>query len=314
MVKLIHKERIAEGSTRRFLDGRRNDVAPRKHMVAKFRESHHMVAKLFAIGLKGTEIAARTGYGENWLAQLHNDPAFQELLAKYRDLDTQLFLEGRDEFYSLATKNMIQAERQLSDKMDELDTEGEFLPTRELISVVADRADRFGYGKRETKFNVNVDFADALQRAIKRSGKTIEGHVTEGLGGMKTISSSERAGTEGSTPFSQDVSSSASNLESEVPHARSSLLAPSEVVPSVPQTGPMPSGVPGDLREAGHSSHEEAGQMGAVGTSQHLHAAPPSLGSAAGLTPSARSVGAPQRELVRPGAVEPRPLRRRLLG
>lgn len=254
MVTFVHKERIGEGSTRKFLDGRRNDVPNRKGLVEKFRESHHMVAKLFAAGLSNLEVAAKTGYSTQYIAMLHNDPAFQELLAKYRDLDTQLFLEGRDEFYSLATKNMIQAERQLSDKMDELDTEGEFLPTRELISVVADRADRFGYGKRETKFNVNVDFADALQRAIKRSGKTIEGQVSEGLGGMKTISSSE-------------------------------LLAPSEVVPSVPQTGPMPSGVPGDY-----------------------------LSSAAGLNPSARSVEAPQRELVRPGAVEPRPLRRRLLG
>lgn len=274
MVKLIHKERISEGSTRRFLDGRRNDAPLRKGMVAKFRESHHIIAKLFARGLKGNEIAARTGYAPSWLAQLHNDPAFQELLAKYRDLDTQLFLEGRDEFYSIATKNMLQAERQLSDKMDEADSEGEILPTRELISIVADRADRFGYGKRETKFNVNVDFADALQRAIKRSGKAIDGTLNEGLGGMKLLAS------EGpSTP--------------------------------VPQAGLEPSRVPEDLREAGHTSSNQP-----RGWAQQPLTSSSSLspGSAGELPSFGRSGEALQREVVLPGAVEPRPFRRRLLG
>lgn len=237
MVKLIHKERIAEGSTRRFLDGRRNDVPLRKGIVAKFRESHHVVAKLFAAGLKGQDVAARTGYAPNWIAQLHNDPSFQELLAKYRDLDTQLFLEGRDEFYSLATKNMIQAERQLSDKMDEADEESETLPTRELISIVADRADRFGYGKRETKFNVNVDFADALQRAIKRSGKTIDGTVTEGMGGMKLL-----ARDEGPSPVPQSgsVSSLALGDQSQVDGVEGGYFGsnPSPVVSGKPDRAP----------------------------------------------------------------------------
>lgn len=271
MVKLIHKERVAEGSTRKFLDGRRNDVPLRKGMVAKFRESHHMVAKLFAAGLRGTEVAAKTGYSESTIAHFHNDPAFQELLSKYRDLDTQLFLEGRDEFYSLATKNMIQAERQLSDKMDEIDEEGEFLPTRELVSIVADRADRFGYGKRETKFNVNVDFADALQRAIKRSGKVVDGN--EGLGGMK-------------------------------------LLAQSEGPCRVPNSDMKPSLAPEDQNPQGC---QEAGQLEAVGTSQHLHAASPSEGSAGGRLLPQRSVEASQRGVVLPGDVEPQPLRRRRL-
>lgn len=274
MVKLIHKERIAEGSTRRFLDGRRNDAPLRKGMVAKFRESHHIIAKLFAAGLKGNEIAARTGYAPNWLAQLHNDPAFQELLSKYRDLDTQLFLEGRDEFYSIATKNMLQAERQISDKMDEADSEGEILPTRELISIVADRADRFGYGKRETKFNVNVDFADALQRAIKRSGKAIDGTLNEGLGGMKTIS----------TP---------------------PLLASSTANTTVPQSGVEPEGMPGDLP----SSHRPLGRAQPPLTSM-----PSSPGSAEGAHTLGRSGEVPQNGLVHPGAAEPRPFRRRLLG
>lgn len=301
MVKLIHKERIAEGSTRRFLDGRRNDVAPRKHMVAKFRESHHMVAKLFAAGLRGKEIAARTGYGENWLAQLHNDPAFQELLSKYRDLDTQMFLEGRDEFYSLATKNMIQAERQLSDKMDELDEEGEFLPTRELVAVVADRADRFGYGKRETKFNVNVDFADALQRAIKRSGKTIDGQASEGLGGMKLLSKTE-------TLASHDEG-----------RMSSELLAPTESLQPVPRPEPGTSLVPGDPNQVDGVGN---GYFGSTPQAEQSVVACPSpsvprlgslLGSAEGPPSLGRSVEAPQEGLVLPGVVEPQPSRRRRL-
>lgn len=276
MVKLIHKERIAEGSTRRFLDGRRNDAPLRPNRVAKFRESHHNMAKLFSAGLKGTEIAARTGYAETTISQFNNDPAFQELVTKYRDLNTQLFLEGRDEFYHAATKNMLQAERQLSDKMDEADEEGELLPTRELVSIVADRADRFGYGKRETKFNVNVDFADALQRAIKRSGKTIDGSVSEGTGGMKLLSKTE-------TLASHDEGRMSSEL----------LATPSTGLETYP--GPESVGAsPGDHRP---------------GTSGRLD---PAIRSDQSL-PLGRSAGAQPNGVVPPGAAEPRSLRRRLL-
>lgn len=297
MVKLIHKERIAEGSTRRFLDGRRNDAPLRKGMVAKFRESHHVLAKLMAKGLKQNDIAARTGYSETWIAQLHNDPAFQELLTKYRDLDTQLFVEGRDEFYTLATKNMIQAERQLSDKMDDLDEEGEMLPTRELVSIVADRADRFGYGKRETKFNVKVDFADALQRAIKRSGKTVDGTLNEGFGGMKLLASSEANSTvpqfgvepKGTSEDPSPVSGESLGLER--PHVRKH----------------------GDMHASDTGHHHEGHRpLGRAQQPQTLSLS--ALGSAGGSGFPARSVEASQREMVLPGAVESRPLRRRLLG
>lgn len=287
MVKLIHKERIAEGSTRKFLDGHRNDAPLRKGMVAKFRESHHLAAKLFAAGLSGNAVAEKLGYGPNWIAQLNNDPAFQELITKYRNLDTHMFLEARDEFYSLGTKVMMQGMRHMSDHFDEADQEGELVPFNQAQKATADLADRFGYGKRETKFNVNVDFADALQRAIKRSGKTIDGSVSEGTGGMKLVGGGLPTGREG-------------------------VLVPVA---------------------------EEAGQMGAVGTSQHLHAAPSAsrelLATApsghnqtpahdiAGVLPGdpsecvesshAPSSGAQPNGVVPPGAAEPRALRRRLL-
>lgn len=258
MPKLVHKERVSEGSTRRFLDGRRNDVPLRKGMVQKFRDSHHMVAKLMAKGLMNNDVAARTGYSEHWIAQLHNDPAFQELLSKYRDLDTHIFLEGRDEFYSIATKNMLQAERQLSDKMDEADEEGELLPTRELVSIVADRADRFGYGKRETKFNVNVDFADALQRAIKRSGKTIDGSVSEGTGGMKLVGLP--TGREGALASGARSSSSSSEL----------LATPSAGLETYP--GPESVGVsPGDL----HGGSDQSLPLGRSAGAQPNGVVPP---------------------------------------
>ena len=47
---------------------------------------------------------------------------------------------------------------------------------RELLAIAKDRADRFGYGPKSLRVNVQVGFAEQLDRAIERSAKvkTIE--------------------------------------------------------------------------------------------------------------------------------------------
>lgn len=284
MVKLIHKERIAEGSTRKFLDGHRNDAPLRKGMVAKFRESHHLAAKLFAAGLSGNAVAEKLGYGPNWIAQLNNDPAFQELIAKYRNLDTHMFLEARDEFYTQGTHTMMAAMRHTAGHFEEADEAGELVPLNQSQKVMADLADRFGYGKRETKFNVNVDFADALQRAIKRSGKTIDGSVSEGTGGMKLVGSGLPTGREGALAAGVQSSSSASQ----------ELLAQAPSVHDHTPAHDVAGALPGDRPVQGNGGvtnlRESAGGLDAV-----------------------RSAGAQPNGVVPPGAAEPRSLRRRLL-
>lgn len=140
-------------------------------VVQRFRDSHHMVARLSALGLRADTVAERCGFSRSRVLTLWADPAFKELIAHYRKLVTEDYKEAVEDFISLATINMMKAERMLADKLDEADSLGETLSTRELVTIVSDRADRVGFGKKQTNINVNVDFAAKLTKAIERASK-----------------------------------------------------------------------------------------------------------------------------------------------
>jgi len=143
--------------------------------VKRFRDPHHRVARLFASGLRVQEVADRSGYSYQRVFTLSQDPAFQELIAKYREKVDEAFVANVDEFYEQATANMRMAERQIAERLEAAeDEDGSPIPLKTLVDISGDRMDRFGYGKRQTNLNVNADFASLLEKAIARSGKTIE--------------------------------------------------------------------------------------------------------------------------------------------
>lgn len=156
-----------------------SDGRPLSGAVQRFRDPHHRIARLFATGLRLAEVVERCGYSYNRVAILSTDPAFQDLIAKYREKVDAAFVQGQDDFYEQATSNMRKAEAMLAEKLEAAEEAGELLPTRDLIAISGDRMDRFGYGKRQTNLNVNADFASLLEKAIARSGKTIEGSVLQ---------------------------------------------------------------------------------------------------------------------------------------
>lgn len=145
--------------------------------VSKLRDPHHRLARLIASGLKVNEAAVRAGFSAARAYVLHIDPTFQNLVAEYRKDVQTAFVAGQDDYYSTATSNMLKAERQLAERLDAADEAGELLPVRDLIAISRDAADRFGYGKKTTNLNVNVDFAAKLEAARKRSGREIDGKV-----------------------------------------------------------------------------------------------------------------------------------------
>lgn len=156
---------------------RTSDAFPKK-----LRDSHHRIARLAAAGLRPFEIAQRSGYGRARVTALLSNPAMEELVARYREKVDEAFATNQDEYYELATSNMLAAERHIADQIAEADEAGELLPIRTALAISRDAADRFGYGKRQTNVNVNVDFAAQLERAIQRSGKTIEASPNQGPG------------------------------------------------------------------------------------------------------------------------------------
>lgn len=155
---------------------RSKSLVPR---LQKIRDSHHVVARLLASGLSTSEAAARVGYTATRISVLRSDPAFEDLVAKYRDTDTEAWLKSRDDYYEVATSNMLKAERMIADRIDDAIDSAEPLPLRDLLTLTSDRADRFGYGKRSTQTNINVDFAGKLEAARRRidQAKLIDAEV-----------------------------------------------------------------------------------------------------------------------------------------
>lgn len=139
--------------------------------IKKFKDSHHMIARLYAMGLRSREVAARSGYSLNRVSTLQGSPAFQELVASYRADVDQSWRESADEYFENITAVRVTAARLLRDKLESADPDEVSL--RELVAVHADTADRTGYPKRTVAVNVNVDFAARLDQAIKRSGQVM---------------------------------------------------------------------------------------------------------------------------------------------
>ena len=139
--------------------------------ITRLRDSHHLLAKLLAIGIPEREVCRQTGYTFERLRRLRLSPAFQELVAGYAQAAEPAVQEQLEIFAELATKNMIMAQRMIADALEEADENGEPIPLKTLLAIAGDGGDRFGYPKRAMNINGNVtEFAAALERAAQRSG------------------------------------------------------------------------------------------------------------------------------------------------
>lgn len=156
----------------------------------KLRESHHWIARLLAMGkLTYRDIAKHTGYSESRIGVLAATPAMKELVAKYHDKFDHSFMEVVQDFGAIATANLVHAERMLRDRLHEADEEGETIPVRDLIAIVSDRADRFGYNKKTTNVNINVELAGKMEGLRRRDAKVINGTAVPEL---KTLGDTPR--------------------------------------------------------------------------------------------------------------------------
>ena len=150
----------------------RGQIAP----IKRFRDSHHRMARLFASGLRVREVAELTGYSVSRVSIFHNSPAFQELIAQKREIEDEIARDEISIYNQMILSNGLKAERKLADKLDD-DDESEELSVRELISISRDAADRVGLSKRTVQTNFDVNFADLLDRAIKRSEMPLSGDL-----------------------------------------------------------------------------------------------------------------------------------------
>jgi hypothetical protein len=132
-------------------------------------DKHHRIARAVAAGLSNIDVAAICGITANRVSLLKADPAFIELCAHYRGLVTADYLHQTDSYLEVLLSNKLKAEVMLGDKLDAAIDGEETVPTRDLLAISRDAADRTGHGKVQTNMNVNVDFAAKLEAARKRS-------------------------------------------------------------------------------------------------------------------------------------------------
>lgn len=137
-----------------------------RQTLAELRDSHHLVARLVASGLRFEEVAERSGYTIASVYRFNIDPAFNELVAQYRKIVEGDFREELDEYGKLLLTNRMKAERRLADRLDDDEAT---ISTRDLITVSRDAADRTGYGKHSTQLSAKVDVATLLEEARARS-------------------------------------------------------------------------------------------------------------------------------------------------
>lgn len=136
--------------------------------IAKLRDSHHIMARLFVSGLTLAEVASETGYSIARVSVLRNSPAMQELIAKYRDDDHDEWRKHRDGTYEYMHRVRMKAVRLIEDALDEDEVKPEFA-----LKVFDSMADRTEYHRKSTKENINIDFAARLELAISRSQRVI---------------------------------------------------------------------------------------------------------------------------------------------
>jgi len=141
-----------------------------KGAVAQIRAVHHLVAQLYAKGLKPTEIAPivnRTSATvRNWI----DSPANAELVAQYTGEFSERITSEMEYRIALRRKAGTMAMEKLVEMLegDEIQSE------KSLLAIAADSDDRTGLGRQETKVNLNMDLGARLDRAIERREKLIE--------------------------------------------------------------------------------------------------------------------------------------------
>lgn len=145
---------------------------PVQNRPKALRETHHRLARMVAAGLRVEEILNLTGYSYNRLLQLKQDPAFQELVTQYRGKVDEAWVRSQDEVQETAAELIRRGLRQVEAHYDEADESGELIPLRTLVTVSADLMDRFGYGKKTTQRNENLDFAAMMEQIARQSGRS----------------------------------------------------------------------------------------------------------------------------------------------
>lgn len=143
---------------------------PAERPMLKIRAQHHLAAKLVAEGRGNVEIGAITGYTPARIVQLKNDPAFQELIAHYKEQVDAKYLNIHERLAALGV--MVTEEL-----LERLENAPEEFSNDELRKLAETTLDRGGYGptaKRELTVNsrsVTMSIVETIKAETQSLGQ-----------------------------------------------------------------------------------------------------------------------------------------------
>lgn len=145
-----------------------NAVVKPSPSFLRFRDSHHAIAQMFAAGWTISKVSHETGMSRRRLHILLSDPSFRDLVHEYNSNHKDALEEHRDVFEGYWRGAMLLAAAEAYERVSENADE---MPMRELLAMIKDGADRFGYSAKTVRVNIDASFASRLDRAIEASDK-----------------------------------------------------------------------------------------------------------------------------------------------
>lgn len=124
--------------------------------IVQMRERHHALARFIAEGKRPGEAAILCRYSQSRMSVLLSDPAFLELVAHYRVMVNEKFVDLQEKLAELA----LDAATILQDRMDDAPQE---LSDALVLQIIQVGADRTGNGpSQKIEHNHKIGLADRL--------------------------------------------------------------------------------------------------------------------------------------------------------
>lgn len=159
-------ERELEEADLALLGEEKGSQAP---ALKRISDRHHSLARMLAGGMPEGEAAVYCGYSLSRVSILKDDPAFQELLAFYRENVEREYMDLHQRLSGLAQDAAAELSIRLEEKPEDISI-------GQLMEITKMGADRTGHGPQSssTNLNVNVDMAGRLEAARKRAAQVRE--------------------------------------------------------------------------------------------------------------------------------------------
>ncbi len=140
--------------------GRHPDGKSKEYRVEHLWESHHEVLRLLVLGRKPKEIAAITGFGENFISNLRNSPIAEEQL--------EILSVGRDAETVAATTIIAKAQPKAAQLLADIINGEEEASVNQKIGVAQDMLSRGEHGHvQRVKADIKHGLSDETLALIK---------------------------------------------------------------------------------------------------------------------------------------------------